>query len=80
MKTFVSALTAAVLLAGVGAANAFGQQTTNAEIDNQLNHEFSVPHAYASARIPNAYASARMPSQVVMTPSVQDFQLEGGRN
>jgi hypothetical protein len=56
MKTLVTALTAALLLAGVGVANA-DQQITNAEIDNQLNHEFSAPGAYASG----AYASARMP-------------------
>jgi hypothetical protein len=59
MKTLVTALTAAVLLAGVGVANA-GQQTTNAEIDNQLNHEFTVP----GANVSGAYASARMPVMV----------------
>jgi hypothetical protein len=57
MKTLVTALTAAVLLAGVGAANAYDQQITNTEIDNQLNHEFSGSGAYASG----AYASARLP-------------------
>jgi hypothetical protein len=56
MKTLVTALTAAVLLAGVGVANA-DQQITNAEIDNQLNHEFTVRGVNASG----AYASARMP-------------------
>ena len=57
MKTLVTALTAAVLLAGVGAANAYDQQITNAEIDNQLNHEFVGSGAYASG----AYDSAQMP-------------------
>jgi hypothetical protein len=80
MKTLVSVLTAGVLLAGIGAASALDQQTTNAELDNQLNHEFTVPHAYASARVPHAYASARTPSPVVMAPSMRDFQLDGGRN
>lgn len=56
MKTLVTALTAAVLLVGAGAANA-DQQITNTQIDNQLNHEFSDSGAYASG----AYASARMP-------------------
>jgi len=76
MNVLVSALTAAVLLAGVGAANAFGQQTTNAELDNIANHTFTAPGAYALARVPNAYASARVPSPVV----TRDFQLDGGRN
>lgn len=57
MKTLVTALTAAVLLAGVGAANAYDQQITNAEIDNQLNHTFTGSGAYASG----VYDSARMP-------------------
>lgn len=68
MKTLVTALTAAVLLAGLGVANA-GQQTTNAEIDNQLNHEFTVRGVDASG----AYASARMP---VMS-NVGEFQGHG---
>ena len=59
MKTLVTALTAAVLLAGVGVANA-DQQITNSEIDNQLNHTFTGSGAYASG----AFASARMPVQV----------------
>jgi hypothetical protein len=57
MKTLVTALTAAALLAGVGAANAYPQQWTGVQIDNYLNHEFSGPRASASG----PYASARVP-------------------
>ena len=85
MKTLLTALTAAVLLAGAGAASALDQQTTNTELDNIANHAFTVSRdnasarvtgAYASARVPHAYASTRMESPVV----TRDFQLDGGRN
>jgi len=66
MKTLVTLLTAAVLLTGVGAANALDQQTTSAEIDNALNHELTAS---------GPYASARMPSRVV--PSTVAFQAQG---
>ena len=66
MKTLVATLTAAVLLAGVGAANALGQQTTGVEIDNALSHEVASP---------GAYASARLPGRVVVGP--QGFQAQG---
>ena len=66
MKTLVSALAAVVLLAGVGAANALDQQTTNTEMDNALSHEVAAP---------SAYASARLPGRVVASPT--DFQAQG---
>jgi homoaconitase/3-isopropylmalate dehydratase large subunit len=66
MKILVSALTAAVLLAGVGAANAIDQQTTGVEIDNALSHEVASPAAYASARLPG---------RAVVSPT--DFQAQG---
>jgi hypothetical protein len=65
MKTLVSSPTAVVLLAGVGAADALDQQTTNTEIDNMLSHEVASP---------GAYASARLPGRVVTVP--QDFQAQ----
>ena len=67
MKTLVSALTVAVLLAGVGAANAIDQQTTGVEIDNALSHEVAAPSAYASARLPGGV--------VVTAPT--GFQAQG---
>ncbi|HEY4918502.1 MAG TPA: hypothetical protein VII40_00220 [Xanthobacteraceae bacterium] len=67
MKTLLAALSVTMLLAGVGAANA-GQQVTSTEIDNRLNHEFTMP---------SAYASAREPGRIVSAPSAIDFQLQG---
>ena len=66
MKTLVSVLTAAVLLAGVGAANAYNQQITGVEIDNALSHEVASSGAYASTRLPRP-----------VTTSAQDFQAQG---
>jgi hypothetical protein len=66
MKTLVATLTAAVLLAGVGAANALGQQTTGVEIDNALSHEVTASAPYASARLPGYVVSG-----------AQDFQAQG---
>jgi len=66
MKTLVSALTAAVLLAGIGGANALDEQTTSTEIDNALSHEVASP---------GAYASARLPGRVVVGP--EDPQAQG---
>ena len=66
MKTLVSALTAVVLLAGVGGAYALDQQTTSTEIDNALSHEVASPGAYASARLPGG-----------VVPAAQDFQAQG---
>jgi hypothetical protein len=78
MKTLVSALAAAVLLAGLGVANAADQQTTSAEVDNMLNHEFTASGPYASARIP-ARVVSRVNGVVSSAQEIQaqDFQAQG---
>jgi hypothetical protein len=80
MKTLVTALTATVLLVGVGAANALDQQSTPAEIDNAQNHEFTASGPYASARIPDRVSRADRMTWTTRESRAQNAFQEQGSN